>query len=236
MRGADRVKGAGLGRRVAALGAGLMLALGLLGAGCSGTERAVFALVDPVLAPPVPPPPGEAAAGTTAPVLDAGGEPSAGGSGPDLADAGVDASGPDPGLDPTVRFTWVETLPGAGTCRGGRYAGSFICSSVALIVPLTGEVSVLLSVDPEEQKLAIEEGTVRGSFFLAPVIEGGLDCPTRHFEGLTVDGMDLFTLEHFDATLSGTLDVDTLVIDGEFTLTNAAGQECTGTVRLGAAP
>jgi hypothetical protein len=104
------------------------------------------------------------------------------------------------------------------------------------LVPITGEVSVLHSVDPEEQKLAIEEGTVKGSFFLAPTVLGGLDCPSRSFSGVTVDGMDLFTLERFEAVLSGTLDVDTLVIEGEFMLTNASGQACAGTLRMGAAP
>ncbi len=189
-----------------------------------------------VSAPPVL---GPDPAGAGAPALahDAGAEPIGGSPAqPDPPDAGVDASGPDPGLDPTVSFTWTETLPGAGTCRGGRYTGSFTCSAAELLVPITGEVTVLLSVAPEEQKLAIEEGTVKGAFFLAPMVVGGIDCPSRVFEGVTIDGMDLFTQERFDAALFGTLDLDTLVIEGDFVLTNAAGQECSGTFRLGAAP
>lgn len=209
-------------------------AASLFGA-CTGTEQAVFAVVDPSKPPVLGPDP--AGTGMPTPARDAGGEPVGGSSAPpDALDAGVDASGPDPGLDPTVSFAWTETLPGAGTCRGGRYAGSFTCSAVELLVPITGEVTVLLSVAPEQQKLAVEEGTVKGAFFLAPTVQGGIDCPSRAFEGITVDGMDLFTQERFDASLSGTLDLDTLVIDGEFVMTNAAGQECRGTFRLGAAP
>jgi hypothetical protein len=134
----------------------LALAVSLIGSGCAGTEQAVFALIDPMVTPPAPPPDTAGTnGGSTPPPFDAGNPPVGGSDAPDvMADAGVDI-GPDPGLDPAVRFTWTETLPGAGTCRGGRYAGSFICSSVALLVPIVGEVSVLLSVAPEQQKLAI---------------------------------------------------------------------------------
>jgi len=232
---AGRVRCGGLlGSAASAASAGLALAM-LLGA-CTGTEQAVFAVVvDPAKPPVLGPDP--AGAGEPTPGLDAEAGPNAGSPAPpDPLDAGVDASGPDPGLDPTVTFAWTETLPGAGTCRGGRYAGSFTCSADELLVPITGEVTVLLSVDPEEQTLAIEEGSVKGAFFLAPTIQGGIDCTSRAFEGVTIDGMDLFTQESFEASMSGTLDVDTLVIDGEFVLTNSAGQECRGTFRLGAAP
>jgi len=208
---------------------------------CDGTQQAVFARV---LAPSVSVAgqSGSGAAGSSpGSALDAGvptppPPPADAGQAPD--DAGGSAL-PDPGLDPNVVFDWTETLPGAGTCSAGRYVGSFSCTApgvAGLPVTVSGELTVLLGGTTEEQKLSVQEGTVKGAFFLAPMISGELDCPTLAFSATSVDGMDLFTAERFESSFEGTLNVDTLVIEGTFELTNASAMMCMGTFRLGIAP
>jgi hypothetical protein len=210
----------------------------LLTVGCSGTEHAVFTPFKPTVVNP--PPVGEA--GHPGLVTDAGSDME-----PELPDADLpdeDAGpAPDPGLDRRVRFDWKETLPGKGTCREGRYVGSFTCTlpptgdAGTESAPLSGQVAFTLAAVSEEQVLLISTGSVKdpiGIVFSADLV-GSLRCTDNVFEAYTEDG-SVIGLGTFEAMLTGRFDPDELVIDGEFGLIDDSGQPCDGEFHVSAAP
>jgi hypothetical protein len=226
--------------------AGWLGLLWLCGA-CSGTEHAVFQLGVPSVAPPAPrfdagPPPRDAALPPAklpvVPVIedDAGG-------------VTRHRIGPDPGLDPTVTFAWKESLPGQGTCKAGRYVGSFTCTVEGKGVPdpaptLSGAVTFTLSGSPEEQLLSIMEGSISGPLY-GGGLDGKLDCLAKHFAAMSVDGTAivgqgkqnvLALFPAFNATLDGVFDDQALVISGSLMMVNDAGQMCRGQFHASATP
>jgi hypothetical protein len=233
--------------------AGGLLALLLLsgaGAGCKGSQHALFAQIVPKLGTVEPihlPDAGsvihDAAAMPMVKPIDAGARPRP----RDEEDAG----GPDPGLDPTVMFVWTETLPGQGTCRAGRYAGSFDCTVdetdfVGLPLSVSGQVAFSLEGSPEAQLLMITQGSIAGAVFSSGMM-GSLDCLDQRLLARTVNGQALqiggdaqnpffLSFPTFDAALLGDFDDQALVIEGTFNMVNQAKQTCSGTFRVSAAP
>lgn len=209
----------------------------LLAAACSGTEHAVFI----PFTPPVVNPPSVGEAGHPGPMTDAGSDME-----PELPDAELpdeDAgTEPDPDLDRSVRFDWQETLPGKGTCREGRYVGSFTCTmpegdAGTPSAPLSGQVVFTLAAVSEEQVLLISAGSVKdpiGIVFSADLV-GSLRCTDNVFEAYTEDG-SVIGLGTFEAALMGRFDPDELIIDGEFGLIDDSGQPCNGEFHVSAAP
>ena len=149
---------------------------------------------------------------------------------------------PDPGLDPTAEFPWTQTLPGAGTCRSGRYAGAFDCIVTGELtgwpLSVTGELAFTLTGSAEQQILTVEEGSLQGPFLSASTITGKLDCTSDRFDALSTDGVvgnPLFP-DAFASFLMGTFNDQTLSIKGAFTTVNDDGQQCKGSFNVSIAP
>jgi hypothetical protein len=226
------------GARIPGLVWGSLLNLLVAGA-CTGTEHAVF---EPLPSRPhsVDPPPAQP---------DGGDPPDA--RLPPIISASTDAGdAPDPGLDPTVVFEWKHSLPGQGTCRAGRYAGSFECTMQGPGIGepaamLSGAVSFTLTGSPEEPVLSISDGQISGAFFSSGM-SGKLDCIGKQFSGMAVDGKALLgqgtqsplpaLFPRFDAELDGHFDDQALVIDGLFAMTNDSAQMCRGTFHASVTP
>jgi hypothetical protein len=207
---------------------------------CAGTERPIFesvvASVDP---PEVRPPMGRADAGAPDMEMRTLPPPPMALPPDDDEDAG---SRPDPGLDPTAEFPWTQTLPGAGTCRSGRYAGAFDCIITGELtgwpLTVTGEVAFTLTGSAELQVLTVEEGSLQGPFLSASTITGQLDCMSDKFDALSTDGVvgnPLFP-DAFASFLMGTFDDQALSIEGAFTTVNDDGQQCKGIFNVSIAP
>ena len=208
----------------------------LLGA-CAGTEHPIFESVAVAPLEPIPmvkPPP----------KVDAGSENAGSTAVPPPAipptrdeDGGVEI---DPGLDPTAKFPWTQSLPGAGTCKPGRYTGGFECTMPGTItgwpISIGGKVAFTLQGSAEAQMLVIEQGSLGGSFFDAPDMYGGLDCRSDDFaadaSGMAVD----FATGSFAARMEGAFDDQSLRIEGKFRMVNDLGEHCDGSFRVGIAP
>ena len=213
------------------------LAAGVL-SGCAGTERplfeAVVAATDP---PPEVTPPVQVDAGP--PGMEMRTLPLPVATPQDDEDAGPR---PDPGLDPTAEFPWTESLPRAGTCRSGRYAGAFECvlegELTGLPLSAAGEVAFTLTGSAEQQILTVEEGSLVGPLISASTITGKLDCTTDTFEGLSEDGVagNPFFPGPFASFLGGEFDDQALSITGNFAMVNEQGQTCTGMFSVSIAP
>jgi hypothetical protein len=204
----------------------------LLYSGCAGSEHQIFDPLPPPRVSEVNPP-------NPAPVLDAGEpgepEPSPMDSGPlGPPDAGFP---PDEDLDENVTFVWTETLPGQGTCKAGRYAGSFTCTRADMLV-ISGQVIFTLVGSAEEQRLSVMEGAVRdltGAVFNSGM-EGELDCLKAEFDAVTINGRGFLGLGTFEATLTGAFDDQVLSITGDLHVVDQANVTCDGTFRVGASP
>jgi hypothetical protein len=207
-----------------------LAAAALVTTACSGSENLVFEpFVLPVAGSDVPTAPVDA--GDDSPPVepkDAGGR-----------DAGPPAvQGSDPWLDPSVTFNWVQTLPGRGTCKEGVYVGSFQCTLDGLPpLPIAGQIVFTLDGSTEDQLLSITEGKfadLTGALFQAK-LAGSLDCLRRSFSAMTQEGTDFLSLP-FDADLWASFDDQELVFTGEFHMTNAQGDTCTGSWSASAQP
>ena len=214
------------------VGALILLLPLALGWGCSGSENLVF---EPI--------------GVGAVVV-----PDAAGSGGPSLDGMGAATQPDPGLDPDVRFLWKQSLPGQGTCNPGSYRGRFACSLDSTI-PVEGSIEFVLDGVGEAPVLEIVEGSINGySDEFAPYVPSGgglfsagltgeLDCAEDLFSAATVDGKTLPTgafpialMDSFVATLEGSYDPLSLVVEGDWELMTELGQECLGTFRVNWTP
>ncbi|MFI5054014.1 MAG: hypothetical protein ACHQDE_06595 [Acidimicrobiia bacterium] len=221
-----------------------LLAVAVLAA-CTGTEHSVFQLgrVKPPVSAPANHPDAAIApvdAGTVKRRIR-------------IPDDDAGPGGPDPGLDPTVVFGWKESLPGQGTCKAGKYVGSFTCDvegrvpdagPVGGVKTLSGAVTFTLTGSPEEQVLTIAMGSLSGPFF-GGSLTGKLDCIAKSFTGMTQDGTALLgqgmqgpvmLFPGFDAKLTGDFDDQSLVIEGTLMMMNMLGQSCHGTFRASVVP
>lgn len=196
-------------------------------AGCSATERALFATEQTI-------------------EIDgpADGKPDAG---TDIVRGGAGARVPWPppaeALDPDVRFEWTQTLPGAGTCRAGAYTGAFRCTiDTPLPLILNGTIALTLGTTGERQELEITDGRLAGvdttgADLLTADVFGSLDCDLNRFSAHSANGhafpgtlvLPLRAFDQFDATLAGDFDSGSLTITGDFTMTNGVGADCVGT-------
>jgi hypothetical protein len=222
-------------------------------AGCTGTEHALFANIDP---PPVVPPPTGGRPG-----MDAGGGAGTGADAAEIPREIMDAAVhlPDAGseLDPDVKFVWKETLPGKGTCREGLYLGQFSCEPPAdaplgeRIAPFSGQVIFTLErLSREQAQLEIKGGKLDADWLgliLGGVsVDGTLLCSAGYqFDAITApnaDGSDPWSpvLGSFRAKLSGSLDEQKLIISGTFELEAHLDTDqpmrCDGTFEANAAP
>lgn len=161
-----------------------------------------------------------------------------------------DAEGPPP--YPDAEFTWVETLQGQGTCRRGRYVGSFGCLVSGGVVPieLQGQLSFTLTGSEEEQTLHVIDGTVSDSTGIFDANLGGkLDCVEAVFTGETSNGVahalptDVTPIEkqgpplfRFAASFVSRFDDQTLTMAGTWTMVNDVGGGCGGLWRAAAVP
>jgi hypothetical protein len=199
---------------------------------CTGSEHQVFdPLPPPARFPEVVPPdplrPVDAGKPPPAP-------PAEDASAPLERDAGLP---PDEDLDESVTFVWTETLPGQGTCKAGRYAGSFTCRRADGLV-ISGQVIFTLVGSAEEQRLAVMTGAVRdltGAVFNSDM-EGELDCLKAKFDAVTINGRGFLGLGTFEAALTGAFDDQMLSIEGNLHVVDQANQTCDGTFRVGATP
>lgn len=199
--------------------------LGVVLGACGVTEGQVFEPPDaaPLVVPDAP--------------EDAGGDAD-----PAPSDAGSASSAMLDAARPDASFEWTETLPGQGTCRAGRYVGSFSCAVTAGAVPvaLEGQVSFTLRGSEETQVLEVTEGTLSdlNGFFHAG-FEGSLDCLTSVFSGDSVDGHFYLlpasqvppgTVQPpffgFAASFVGSFDSQALVITGTWSLGTDVGGGC----------
>jgi hypothetical protein len=203
-------------------------------AGCGVTEGRIFL--------------GGDVAGSDVPGVDAGGPTDAGPR--DAGFAVLDAEGPPPYPDAT--FDWVESLPGQGTCRRGRYVGSFGCLVSGGVVPieLEGQITFTLTGSEEEQTLHVVQGTVSDSTGIFEATLGGkLDCTQEVFTGETSDGvayalptevtpveMQGPPLFRFAASFVARFDDQTLSMAGTWTMVNDVGGGCGGLWRAAAVP
>ena len=228
----------GMAGRVSPLVRGLCFALLAL-CSCRGTERVLFDEITPtVVDRPVElrdasmPPPEEAGAG--------------GGSGGPVIDPALDAGlGPDPGLDPSIKFPWTETLPGKDTCREGLYIGRFSCKVQDdapigdLLVGGTGQIVFTLRGSEEEQVLTLLGGQLTDDgfpvFLSGAELSGSLDCLNDHRLTASAMGMS-FALQSYETLLTGWLNTKSLVITGMFFVTNDAGTTWTCDFQANAAP
>jgi hypothetical protein len=155
-------------------------------------------------------------------------------------DAGFDA-----GLDPDVKFEWVETLPGQGMCGPGHYAGSFTCT-ITSDMPLrdgsqlAGPITFDLVSGATESALTIAEGRLSDplGFAFSAELEGILDCVERKLHAGTVGHLETDPLlpSMFEAELEGDFDDQSLVISGDFEMRNADGDVCPGVFEASAIP
>lgn len=212
-----------------------LLAIVLL-AGCGVTERRVFLGGAP-----------DAGHASSSPRDDGGGPKPPPDAGPPQP---PDAAGPPP--YPDAEFAWVETLEGQGTCRRGRYVGSFGCLVSGGVVPveLEGQLSFTLTGSEEEQTLHVVEGSVSDSTGIFDANLGGkLDCIDEVFTGETSDGVahalptDVTPIEmqgpplfRFAASFVARFDAQTLTMAGTWTMVNDVGGGCGGLWRAAAVP
>src|SRR4051794_11425184 len=118
---ARRTRGPLLRQGLLAPAAILVLGCLLIAFGCEGTKHLIFDPIEPKPhVGPIPVPD----AGKTIPEAGQKAPPVVDASSMEDEDAGTDPEPPQPDVD----FVWTESLPGQGTCRAGRYAGSFDCT------------------------------------------------------------------------------------------------------------
>lgn len=157
---------------------------------------------------------------------------------------GTTAAEPDAGARPDASFEWSETLPGQGTCRAGRYSGSFACAASAGTVPVAieGQISFTLGGSEEVQVLHVSEGTLGDVYgFFEAELAGELNCLTSQFIGNSVNGrayalpesavpagVERLPLFGFSAAFFGKFDNQALFIAGNWSMMNDVGGGCLG--------
>lgn len=171
---------------------------------------------------------------------------------PAASDGGTDRAGPSSGIGSAVSgmlpeelradasFDWPQTLPGAGGCEPGTYAGKFEC--MLGLFPLSGALRFTLDRADEAEVLEIVSGEMvgldaGGLELLRGDLAGTLRCAERKLDAHAVDGRTLSTFpllpvplfNGFDATLDGTFDPDVLRIEGAWRMSNVtSGLLCEG--------
>jgi hypothetical protein len=218
----------------------------LAGLGCQGTRRLIFDPIEPRAAQVGPIPMVDA--GKV--VLDSGHKSPVVMDMKPMPDDGTEDAGTDEPDKPDVDFVWTESLPGQGTCRAGRYSGSFDCvlddDTFPIPLSFSGEIAFTLEGSPEAQRLMITDGALSG-LWLYSGMSGSLDCLKKTWDADSVDGSVLILdadpenpfligFPSFNAGLHGRFDDQDLVIDGTIAAVNERGDKCSGTLRVSAVP
>jgi hypothetical protein len=166
------------------------------------------------------------------------------------ATAGLGGLGTQPGtfepnddLDPSVTFEWKESLPGQGTCKPGKYTGMFTCDYIQMgqtmpLVVVSGPITITLTKSMSGEFLEVSDGQLdgiaQGIIGFTSMLTGKLDCNTLEFTASAVMGTygfgdpKLFPFGTFEGALTGTLDTATLVLSGDWALTENMGGVCAG--------
>jgi hypothetical protein len=192
---------------------------------------------------------GAAGAGNNSP--DAGTGAGGGGtSGNSVGSAGTSSLGAQPGtfepnadLDPSAAFVWKESLPGQGTCKPGKYTGTFTCDykqmgKTDVLTMVSGPVTLTLTKSMSGEFLEVSDGKLdgvaQGIFGFTATLSGKLDCSSLAFTADAVGGVygfgdpKIFPVGTFMGGLTGTLNTATLVLSGEWSLTENSGGTCIG--------
>lgn len=152
-------------------------------------------------------------------------------------------------LDPSTTFDWSQSLPGQGTCKPGKYTGTFTCTYTPAGTPadagagvgatvVSGPVTLELQKSMSGEFLEIAngqlDGVAQGVIGFTSKLSGKLDCTTLELTADAVDGVygfgdpKLFPFGVFQGGLTGALDTQTLVLSGNWALTEGSGGTCSG--------
>ncbi len=163
------------------------------------------------------------------------------------SDGAVGMFVPRSDLDKTAKFDWTESLPGQGTCKPGKYTGTFMCDykqdgpdggaapDASVIAMVSGPVTLTLQKSMSGEFLEISDGKLdgvaMGVISFSSMLSGRLDCTTLKFSAKAVMGSyalgGLLPLGTFDGSLIGMFDTQTLTLKGEWALKAGAGS-CRG--------
>ncbi len=164
-----------------------------------------------------------------------------------IADSGAPTPkyAPRAGLDKTAEFTWTQSLPGQGTCKAGKYTGTFNCTYIPKggsadggSTDVSGPITMTLQKSMNGEFLEVANGDLNGFAvgivsFIAQLV-GKLDCTTQKFQATALNGAyglfdaKVLPLGTLDGTLDGTFDNQALTLSGIWALTEASGGTCTG--------
>lgn len=216
--------GAGSRRAARFRGAAWLL---LSAAACTPSQNQLFTPPQPVAVP-------SGGSSGTSIVMDAG--PAASDTGVSVAEldgGGSAIVGPD-GI-PDASFVWTETLPGKGTCSGGRFAGRFDCkfAGTSTVGAIQGSINLTLGAASEAQTLMVSQAQIIG-FGDGPTplwsasLDGQLMCGSGAFDATTVAVLGS-PWNPPKGKLQGTFDAKALTLSGTITLTADNGAQCQGT-------
>ncbi|HEX7477658.1 MAG TPA: hypothetical protein VF331_07615 [Polyangiales bacterium] len=232
-------------RNAAALGAGAMLSL----CACSSTSGSAATRHGQSTgnAGTGGAPSSDAAAGAQIPLAaDGGAGASSASTGSVDDDAQVGQYVPRAGLDKTAKFSWTESLPGQGTCKAGKYTGTFMCDykqatpDAGVVASVAGPVSLTLQKSMNGEFLEIADGQLNGVAMnvigFSSKLSGKLDCTTLKFTAMAVMGVfgfgdpatGVLPVGTFQGSLSGGFDKQTLTLMGDWALSDASGGTCRG--------
>jgi len=152
--------------------------------------------------------------GSSSGVGGASGTPGSGGS----ANAGGSTG---TGGGSNVSFTWLETAPGTGQCKAGRYIGDFngtfspSLTIFPLPIPVAGTVDLTLTESQSGEFLDISDGhvtgTANGTYPYEADVMGRLNCITRKLEnGFMRNGFYTVGTTNYPFEGPVTADYDTL--------------------------
>lgn len=156
---------------------------------------------------------GPGAGGTT--TAASGGVPGAGGI-PSAQGAGGGPAVPFAGYDATIKFDWPESVPTAGSCKPGKYSGTFTGWYAADLiagfpVPIAGNVDLTLLQSDDGEFFKLADGKISGLVYgFIPFdsgLTGTLDCGTlKLVDGFMPKGK--YNLFGTDYPYEGPLDAD----------------------------
>lgn len=147
----------------------------------------------------------------------AGGEdPGAGGATAGSGGATPDGAGGQQPYDPSVTFDWKETVPTAGSCKPGKYSGTFdgLYTSPAAAnfpVPVSGAVDLTLEQSQDGEFFRLANGKMKGLVYgfipFASDLTGTLDCTSlKLVDGFMPKGT--YNVFGVDYPYEGPLDAD----------------------------
>src|SRR6185295_10712880 len=98
---------------------------------------------------------------------------------------------PFAGYDPNTAFDWPETAPTIGSCKPGKYSGTFDGFYAAPLiagipVPIAGNVDLTLQETQDGEFFKLADGKIGGLVYgfipFSSGLTGTLNCTTRKLE------------------------------------------------------